>query len=72
MRESQKSFSTLANNISQLAWMADEKGYIFWYNDRWFDYTGTTLEEMINNVKKKKKKKKKKKRESEREKKKKK
>jgi PAS domain S-box-containing protein len=46
LRESQKSFSTLANNISQLAWMADEKGYIFWYNDRWFEYTGTTLEEM--------------------------
>jgi PAS domain S-box-containing protein len=47
LRESQKSFSTLANNISQLAWMADEKGSIFWYNDRWFQYTGTTLEEMI-------------------------
>ena len=28
MREREKSFSTLANNISQLAWMADEKGYI--------------------------------------------
>jgi PAS domain S-box-containing protein len=26
--------------------MADEKGYIFWYNQRWSDYTGTTLEEM--------------------------
>src|SRR6202049_4565491 len=26
--------------------MADEKGYIFWYNQRWFDYTGTSLEEM--------------------------
>lgn len=37
---------TLADNISQFAWMADEKGWIFWYNKRWFDYTGTTLEEM--------------------------
>jgi PAS domain S-box-containing protein len=46
LREGKKSFSTLANNISQLAWMADEKGSTFWYNDRWFDYTGTTLEEM--------------------------
>ena len=36
----------MANNISQLAWMADEKGSIFWYNQRWFDYTGTTLAEM--------------------------
>jgi len=42
----ERQFRTLANSISQLAWMADEKGYIFWYNDRWYDYTGTTLEEM--------------------------
>src|SRR4029077_7267246 len=35
-----------ANSLSQLAWMADREGYIFWYNDRWYDYTGTTLEEM--------------------------
>lgn len=42
----EREFRTLANSISQLAWMADEKGYIFWYNDRWYDYTGTTLEEM--------------------------
>jgi len=46
LREGEERFRTLANNISQLAWMADEKGYIFWYNQRWFDYTGTTLEEM--------------------------
>ncbi len=47
LREGEMGFFTLANNIPQLAWMADEKGYIFWYNDRWFDYTGTTLEEMV-------------------------
>jgi PAS domain S-box-containing protein len=46
VREGEGRFRTLANSIPQLAWMADEKGYIFWYNDRWFDYTGTTLEEM--------------------------
>ncbi len=46
LREGEERFRTLANNISQLAWMADEKGWIFWYNERWFDYTGTTLEEM--------------------------
>jgi PAS domain S-box-containing protein len=46
LREGEGRFRTLANNIPQLAWMADEKGYIFWYNDRWFDYTGTTHEEM--------------------------
>jgi PAS domain S-box-containing protein len=45
-RESEERFRTLANNIPQLAWMANEKGYVFWYNDRWFDYTGTNLEQM--------------------------
>src|SRR6476659_9440272 len=42
----EQQFRTLANSIPQLAWMADHEGYIFWYNDRWYDYTGTTLEEM--------------------------
>ena len=46
LKESEKRFRTLADNISQLAWMADENGWIFWYNQRWFEYTGTTLEEM--------------------------
>jgi len=46
LREGEERFRDLANNISQLAWMADEKGSIFWYNQRWFDYSGTTLEEM--------------------------
>jgi PAS domain S-box-containing protein len=45
-REGETRFSVLANNISQLAWMADETGSIFWYNDRWFAYTGSTLAEM--------------------------
>ncbi|XWK88219.1 MAG: PAS domain S-box protein [Phormidium sp.] len=46
LRQSEERFRTLADNISQFAWMADEKGWLFWYNRRWFDYTGTTLEEM--------------------------
>ena len=46
LREGEERFRTLANNISQLAWMADEQGSIFWYNQRWFDYSGTTLEDM--------------------------
>ena len=44
--ERERQFRTLANSISQLAWMADHEGSIFWYNDRWYDYTGTTLDEM--------------------------
>lgn len=46
MRESAMRFHALADNIPQLAWMADEHGSRFWYNQRWFDYTGATLEEM--------------------------
>jgi PAS domain S-box-containing protein len=46
LRDSERQFRTLANSIPQLAWMADHEGYIFWYNERWYDYTGTTLEEM--------------------------
>jgi PAS domain S-box-containing protein len=36
----------LADSIPQLAWMSDARGDRFWYNNRWFEYTGTTLEEM--------------------------
>ncbi len=46
LRESGERFRTMADNMAQFAWMADATGWIFWYNQRWFDYTGTTLEEM--------------------------
>ncbi|WP_046243660.1 sensor histidine kinase [Hymenobacter terrenus] len=39
-------FTTLANAMPQLAWMAEPDGHLFWYNQRWYDYTGTTLEQM--------------------------
>ncbi len=46
LRESEERFRTLADNISQFAWMADAQGRAFWYNRRWFEYTGTTIESM--------------------------
>ena len=46
LRESEERFRNLADNIPNLAWMADADGWIFWYNQQWYDYTGTTLEEM--------------------------
>ena len=46
IKENEERFRTMADNISQFAWMTDNKGYIYWYNQRWFDYTGTTLKEM--------------------------
>ncbi len=39
-------FRTLVDNIDQLAWMTDGAGYIYWYNRRWYDYTGSTFEAM--------------------------
>jgi len=46
IEEREQQFRTLAETIPHLAWMADERGNIFWYNRRWYDYTGTTFEEM--------------------------
>lgn len=46
IQESQTQFSTLANNIQNLAWMANADGWVFWYNQRWYEYTGTAKEEM--------------------------
>lgn len=46
LRESEARFGVLADSIPQLAWMARRDGWIFWYNKRWYDYTGTTFEDM--------------------------
>lgn len=46
LRESTAMFEAIANTIPQLAWMTNADGYIKWYNQNWYDYTGTTLEEM--------------------------
>ena len=46
LRESEIRFRELADNISQFAWTADRWGWRYWYNKRWYDYTGTTFEQM--------------------------
>lgn len=46
LRESEERFRTLADNMSQLAWMANARGHLFWFNERWFDFTASTLDEM--------------------------
>jgi PAS domain S-box-containing protein len=47
LHESEARFRALADNIAQLAWMTDPTGRSLWYNQRWFDYTGRALEEML-------------------------
>ncbi len=46
LNKREEMFKTLADNISQLAWMADENGSLFWYNKRWYEYTGTSFEDV--------------------------
>lgn len=46
LRAQEARFRTLANTIPQMAWMADATGRRYWYNQRWLDYTGTTLEDV--------------------------
>ncbi len=46
LRASEQQFRTLADSIPQLAWIANADGWLTWYNRRWYEYTGTTAEQM--------------------------
>ena len=46
LRDSEEKFHVMVDHMSQQAWMSDATGYILWFNRRWLDYTGTTLEQM--------------------------
>ncbi|QAY75496.1 response regulator [Sphingosinicella sp. BN140058] len=46
LRESEANFATLVDALPQLCWMANPAGDTIWYNQRWYEYTGTTPEEM--------------------------
>ncbi len=46
VRESERQLRHLADSIPQLAWMAESDGHIFWYNQGWYEYTGTTHAQM--------------------------
>ena len=40
--------SALADNLPQPAWMAAPDGKSIWFNKPWYDYTGTTEEQMLS------------------------
>ncbi|MEP6961481.1 MAG: ATP-binding protein, partial [Acidobacteriota bacterium] len=46
LAESEERLHSMVDSIDQLAWMARADGWIFWYNQRWYEYTGTTPPEM--------------------------
>jgi PAS domain S-box-containing protein len=46
LREAEAQFRAMADNIPQLSWMATPDGSMFWFNRRWYEYTGTTFEQV--------------------------
>jgi PAS domain S-box-containing protein len=46
LRVSEDQFRIMVDSIPQIAWMAHADGFIFWYNQRWYQYTGMTPEQM--------------------------
>ena len=48
LKDSEARFRTLAENIPVFAWTADPGGNIFWFNSRWYEYTGTNSDDMQN------------------------
>ena len=48
LRESEARLLQLVNTIPNLAWIAGSDGTVNWYNDRWYEYTGTTPADMEN------------------------
>ncbi|MBV6624364.1 MAG: PAS domain S-box protein [Rivularia sp. (in: Bacteria)] len=47
LRKSELNFRTLADSMPQIVWTALPNGFLDYYNQRWFDYTGMTLEQTI-------------------------
>ncbi len=46
LRAGEELFHGMADSIPQLAWMTRPDGHISWYNQRWYEYTGATPEQM--------------------------
>jgi PAS domain S-box-containing protein len=39
-------FRLVAENMPVMCWLADATGHIFWYNRRWYEFSGTSPAEM--------------------------
>lgn len=46
LQQSEAQFRNMIDAIPNLAWVANSDGWIHWYNQRWYEYTGTTPEQM--------------------------
>lgn len=47
LRESEERFRNLADQAPALIWMADTNNLGTWYNSRWLEYTGRTIEQEL-------------------------
>lgn len=47
--QSEEQFRTLTQSLPQLIWTADKDGYCDFFNQQWYDYTGSTLENSRGN-----------------------
>lgn len=45
IKESEMQFRQMADSIIQMIWITDAKGFHEYFNQRWFDFTGTTHEQ---------------------------
>jgi PAS domain S-box-containing protein len=45
--EGEKQFQLLADFVPQLMWLANADGWIYWYNKRCYEYSGTTAQQIV-------------------------
>ena len=45
LKHSEEQFRTLTQSLPQLIWTADTRGYCDFFNQQWYDYTGSSSEE---------------------------
>ena len=45
--EGETQFQLLADFVPQLMWLANPDGWIYWYNKKCYEYTGTTPEQIV-------------------------
>lgn len=46
-KEGQEYFKLVCESLTQLIWVTDPAGYHEWYNQQWYDYTGTTPQQCL-------------------------
>jgi PAS domain S-box-containing protein len=39
-------FAAMADNLPEMAWMSKPTGEVIWFNRRWYEYTGATVDDM--------------------------